>query len=362
MKTNVAVLLVGAVAGQMLLLGSGCKDPDVLAPRGYQIPQAEADPEVHYQPAAVTRPKTPPAPVTREIKTEEETLYKPQLVESRRPARAVESTPTQYTVKKGDTLGSIGQSYGVSAAALAQYNNLDIKKYIHIGQVIMIPPPGTVIQVERAKAAPRSSSSRQGVAKPSAATAAASATAASSGLTDGYYLVRRGDSVSRIAAHFKVKRADLMKANGINENTILHIGQKLVIPGKSPGGTAAVSPRSPVSAAPVSPAATSIPAASPALPSGKDVDGILEGLEDPTTAVPAAVPGASAVTPSTQTPPATPVTATSLTSRKSIDIPVDTTWEQLAVMYGTTADELKRLNPDVRDDKTVRAGRILFIP
>jgi hypothetical protein len=95
---------------------------------------------------------------------------------------------------------------------------------------------------------------------------------------------------------------------------------------------------------------------------GKDVDDILGGIEDPTTAAPAAVPGASAVTPSAQTPPATPVTATSLTNRKSIDIPVDTTWEQLAVMYGTTADELKRLNPDVRDDKTVRAGRILFIP
>ncbi len=366
MKTNVAVLLVGAVAAQILLLGSGCKDPDVLAPRGYQVPQAEPDPEVNYEPAATTRPKTPAAPPASEVNLEIE-AFEPQQTpqQQRRAPRAVENNiPTEYTVKKGDTLGAIGQRYGVSAAALAKYNNLDVKKFIRVGQVIQIPPPGTVIHVERAKAA-ATTAPRQAAAN--ASSAAASATASTASLTDGYYLVRRGDSVSKIAARFKVKRADLMKANSISENTVLQIGQKLVIPGKSPSGTSAVSARKPATTPQTStPKAAvppeSVPTGAPALPTNQDVDGILEGIEDP-TGVPAAStpPSAAATTVSTGTP-ATPVTPNSLTNRKSIDIPTDTTWEQLSIMYGTTTDELKRMNPDVRDDKTVRAGRILFIP
>ncbi len=388
MKTNVAVLLVGAVAGQILLLGSGCKDPDVLAPRGYQVPQAVPDPDYTTEPARKTSAvPVKPAPAKPEVETfTPDPVYNPPAFDSIPKAPPADNTPEKYVVQKGDTLGKIGQRYGVGAAALAKYNNLDVKKYIRVGQTIMIPPPGTVIHVERTKPAAKKHSSGKSSARSAASSASSSGNHAA--LADGYYVVRSGDSISKIAARFKVKRADLMKANSINSNTILQIGQKLVIPGKSPSGTAAVSRTS--SSAPVKPAASAQSVApapadglgspvSPVQPGDKSLEGILDGVEDPAVdggaaaATPAAVapvapvapagaPAADGVSAASNVPPSTPVTATSLTSRRSIDIPADTTWEKLATMYGTTVDELKRLNPDVRDEKTVRAGKILFIP
>lgn len=385
MKTNVAVLLVGAVAGQILLLGSGCKDPDVLAPRGYQVPQAVPDPDYTTEPAR----KTPavsakPAPAKPEIETfPPAAVDNPPAFESIPKAPPADNTPEKYVVQKGDTLGKIGQRYGVGAAALAKYNNLDVKKYIRVGQTIMIPPPGTVIHVERTKPAAKKHSTGKSSAR--SAAPAASAAGSHAALADGYYVVRSGDSISKIAAKFKVKRADLMKANNITSNTVLQIGQKLVIPGKSPSGTAAASRTS--SSTPVKPATSAQPVtpasadglgspASPVQPGDKSLEGILDGVEDPAVdngaaattpaatapAAPAGAPAAAGVSTPAAVPPAAPVTATSLTSRRSIDIPTDTTWENVATMYATTVDELKRLNPDVRDEKIIRAGKILFIP
>jgi LysM repeat protein len=47
----------------------------------------------------------------------------------------------------------------------------------------------------------------------------------------GTYTVESGDNPSSIAAQFGISVDDLMAANGITDPTLLHVGQKLVIPG-----------------------------------------------------------------------------------------------------------------------------------
>jgi membrane-bound lytic murein transglycosylase D len=47
------------------------------------------------------------------------------------------------------------------------------------------------------------------------------------------YRVRRGDTLSRIAARFGVRTKDLMAANGIRSANRIHVGQRLEIPGRA---------------------------------------------------------------------------------------------------------------------------------
>jgi LysM repeat protein len=49
--------------------------------------------------------------------------------------------PVTYTVKSGDTLGSIAKKFGVPAAAIAAANHITDPDKIAAGQVLIIPPP-----------------------------------------------------------------------------------------------------------------------------------------------------------------------------------------------------------------------------
>jgi LysM repeat protein len=54
----------------------------------------------------------------------------------------------------------------------------------------------------------------------------------------GTYTVQDGDTLYDIAQHFGVSVEDLMEANDITDPASLAVGQKLVIPGQEPEGTA----------------------------------------------------------------------------------------------------------------------------
>ena len=128
----------------------------------------------------------------------------------------------QYTVRPGDTVSHIAARTSTSVAAIAQANALANVSKIRIGQVLTIPSAGG-----RAPAA----------AAPAAASAAPAAT----------YVVRAGDTVSRIASRVGTSVAAIVAANGLDARAFIRIGQTLTIPG---GAAAAATPAASAAAAP----------------------------------------------------------------------------------------------------------------
>jgi LysM repeat protein len=57
---------------------------------------------------------------------------------------------------------------------------------------------------------------------------------------DGVYVVQRGDSLAAIAQRYNVNLRDLAQNNGIANPNIIHVGQRLVIPGTSAASTRGV--------------------------------------------------------------------------------------------------------------------------
>jgi N-acetylmuramoyl-L-alanine amidase len=108
-----------------------------------------------------------------------------------------------HTIKKGETLGGISQSYGVSLPALAQANGLSDPNRIVAGSVLSIPGP----------AGPSPSS-----------TTTAKTPAASS------HTVQPGETVEQIARRYGVSMSALAAANGLANPDFVRLGTVLRIP------------------------------------------------------------------------------------------------------------------------------------
>ncbi|MFQ5778689.1 MAG: LysM peptidoglycan-binding domain-containing protein [Terriglobia bacterium] len=124
----------------------------------------------------------------------------------------------RYRVRRGDTLSHIAARYGSSANAIAQANSLSLRSIIRPGQVLVIPSGG------RASTRARARRGRDGRL---------------------LYRVRRGDSLSGIAARHGTSAAVLARANGLLLGSIIHPGDRLVIPEPSRRRTRARSSRGP---------------------------------------------------------------------------------------------------------------------
>ena len=105
---------------------------------------------------------------------------------------------TVYTVRRGDTLNIIARSHGTSARALAQANNLRLRSVIHPGQKLVMPGKASATPVRAIV---------------------------------GSYKVRRGDTLTRIAAKHGSTPQELAAANNLTLRSVLRVGQKLKIPG-----------------------------------------------------------------------------------------------------------------------------------
>lgn len=119
-----------------------------------------------------------------------------------------------YTVVSGDSLGKIAKRYGVKTSALAKANNIQINAILPIGKKLIIPGKSNIKQPDT---------------KPQSTKAAADTKNKQPG--PGLYIVRSGDSLSRIAKRYGVKTIDLAQANNLQLTAILRIGQTLKIPG-----------------------------------------------------------------------------------------------------------------------------------
>lgn len=114
---------------------------------------------------------------------------------------------TSYTIRSGDTLGSIASRYGTTVAAIAQANNIANPNLIYAGRTLQIPD-----RFQAPAPTPGNGGSQS-------------------------YTVRSGDTLGGIAARFGTSVSALVSRNRIANPNLIYVGQQLSI-----GGTAAPAP------------------------------------------------------------------------------------------------------------------------
>ena len=299
------VVVVGAV-----LMNQGC---GTLTPRE----------EVPAQPSEANMPPSPAAERARL-----EAMTPPPVVNQREVAPAPVVVPEEvgptYTIEKGDSLSSVAYRYGVSWREVAELNGIKDPSKIRIGQKIKLPA------YAKSTPAPRKKSTAKAATKPGGG-ADASAPAAAG----GEYVVKSGDSLSRIASRNGTTIKALRAANNLTGDK-LRIGKKLVLPG---GKTPAVEVPAPAPVPEVLPTPTIEP-----LPLTPTVDAapVATDLGAPAAALaPAAAPTAGDV----------PFEYTVKAGEKLADV---------ARMFSVLEQELLTLNGLAAD--TVKAGDKIKIP
>jgi len=119
----------------------------------------------------------------------------------------VQTPDIAYVVERGDSLSVIARRFNTSVTRLASLNQLQSRNRIQIGQRLLLP---------------QDNSQQTSVAAVMAA--------------EGSYTVRRGDTVSLIAARYGVTEQALLGVNGIQDPHRIYPGQQLTIPGQGDAG------------------------------------------------------------------------------------------------------------------------------
>lgn len=217
------MLLLGALVAPVVWAMRGDRTPVSAPSTGGAAAIVEFDAAADTQPSAgstttvwviqgqsVTVPPTTAAPVT------------PAPTTAIPTTAAVVVCASKYVVRAGDSWYGLEAKTGVKASTIAGTNNTTIRAPLMVGDEICLPPGATV----PAENAP-----------PTTVTS----------LCGDSYVVRAGDSWSRIAAKAGVKSTELAIANGKNLRSTLLPGQTICLPvgasiEEAPNTTAQVSP------------------------------------------------------------------------------------------------------------------------
>ena len=189
------------LTGLIIFIG-GCTSPKMLKNRG-NIPPATL---------------TPPEDTKENIDIITPTIPENNIQQGSFPDfPEVKAETIMYKVKKGDSFWKIGRMYGIGMKELAAYNNMDLKKPLNAGIVLEIPPGGRLMSND--ELTPLKTQKVSMKPSPKAAD-----------IKDGVYTVKPGDSLWLVAKRYNTTINKLADTNGINKNTTLKVGQKLILP------------------------------------------------------------------------------------------------------------------------------------
>ncbi len=119
-------------------------------------------------------------------------------------ASAVGSTTIRYRVRSGESLSTIAGKYDTSVERLRSLNAITRGEILRAGQIIRVPAPTAPL--------------------PARDTSPASTEAGKA------HVVRRGETLSGIAAKYRVSLSALRDANGLTVRSVLKTGDRLTIP------------------------------------------------------------------------------------------------------------------------------------
>ncbi|HEY5810374.1 MAG TPA: LysM peptidoglycan-binding domain-containing protein [Povalibacter sp.] len=111
------------------------------------------------------------------------------------------SASSKHVVRRGDTLWSIARDYRVPMQRLATTNGISSDSTLAVGQVLAIPGTATLASTNAGAIASQSTT----------------------------YVVRKGDTLSRIANKFRVSMSDLLGWNSLQPTSVIKPGQRLVM-------------------------------------------------------------------------------------------------------------------------------------
>ncbi len=138
-----------------------------------------------------------------------------------------------HTVRKGETLSTIAGRYGISMSELQTTNRIANANKIYPGMNLVIPSKTAALPQALTSTAGGGASSKASSSAPEAAPKAKSAPAATARTQTISHVVRKGETLSGIAARYGVSAADLQSWNGLRNANHVMVGQSLKVQAKS---------------------------------------------------------------------------------------------------------------------------------
>ncbi|HYF84479.1 MAG TPA: LysM peptidoglycan-binding domain-containing protein [Clostridia bacterium] len=127
----------------------------------------------------------------------------------------------KYKIKDGDTIWDIAADYNVTVDSILQYNNLNEKSILDIGDEIIIPNVVKVVKPSPAKPAET---------KPATPVQDSSELENIYDYNKNVYVVKEGDTFESIAEDYGVTAEAIKNENNFSSDTTLQAGQEVKIP------------------------------------------------------------------------------------------------------------------------------------